>query len=274
MDAAGEQSHVFQIVSAQGGVIRGLFEILKDIVHDVSITVDESGFRILTMDGVRQMLMSLKLSADKFELFKIEGAGPHRLCVNVGALFKLLRVAGARDTVELYQEHRDREHIGIKISNDEKKTSTTFKMRLLDINFSEIKVPDQTFDATASMPSTYFQRLCRDMANIGNLLELGVSEDGNSLLLGCEGDFASQRTTIGSIEDGKHVVSIERFPRADDSPPPRLTGAYSLKYLSLFNKASSISPVVDLFFKHNYPLVLRFPISNLGFLQFALAQTT
>lgn len=268
-----ENKYVFRIVSAQGGVIRGLFEVLKDVVHDVSITVDETGFKILTMDGVRQMLMSLKLSADKFEYFDIQGSGPHRLCVNVGALFKLLRVAGARDTVELNMETKDREHVGIKISNEEKRTSTTFKMRLLDINFSDIKVPDQVFDATASMPSTYFQRLCRDMANIGALLELGVSEDGNSLRLGCVGDFASQETEIGSIEDGKHVVSIERFPRGDGSPPPELSGSYSLKYLSLFNKASSISPVVDLYFKENYPLVLRFPISNLGSLQFALAKS-
>jgi len=42
-------------------------------------------------------------------------------------------------------------------------------------------------------------------------------------------------------------------------------------YVNLFNRASGLSPVVELFMKKNYPIVMRFEISNLGYVSFALA---
>lgn len=266
-------SYGFYLSSAQGGVIHALFEALKDIVHDISLTVDEAGVRVLTTDGQKNMLLSLKLDGSKFERFY--SAGTHRLGLNVATLFKLLRIAGARDTVTLFGRKGDTESLGIEIANPDKKSSTKFTMKLLDINFADISVPDVTFDASVSMPSSYFQRLCRDINNIGSEMRISMPADRDELTLACEGSFASQATVLVPVVEGKHVVAIERYGReggvAKAEPP--LGGKYSLKYLNLFNRASGLSPVVELFLKHNYPLVMRFGISNLGFISFALAST-
>lgn len=236
----------------------------------MSIIVDETGIKVLTTDGIKQMLMSLRLDADRFEKFEIAGqAAPYRLGVNISSLFKLLRIATARDTVSLYMEKKKPDSLGIKISNPDNKTSTTFSMKLLDVNFTEINVPAVTFEATASMPSTYFQRLCRDMGNIGQFLNIRVAGDGERLSLSCAGDFASQETEIRPIVDGKHCVTITRHDEAGED----IQGTYSLKFLSLFNKASALSPNIELFFKRSYPLVMSFTISSLGDLRFALAHS-
>lgn len=263
----GDQ-YSFYITTAQGGVIRGLFEVLKDILHDVSIVVDAGGIRVLTTDGIKMMLMWLRLDADKFERYETS-AGPHRLGVNIASLFKLLRIATARDTVSLYMEKSRADVLGIRISNAEKKTSTSFSMKLLDVNFADISVPPVSFDATVSMPSAYFQRLCRDMGNIGQYLDITVAGDGSRLVLACEGDFASQTTEVSPAVDNKHCVAIERHT-ADAGD---IGGHYSLKYIGLFNKASSLSPTIELYFKRNYPLIMCFAISSLGDLRFALAHS-
>jgi proliferating cell nuclear antigen len=263
------ESMAFYMSSAQGGVIHSLFEALKDIVHDISITVDEAGMRVLTTDGVKQMLLSLKLDGSKFE--KFHSNGTHRLGVNVAALFKLLRIAGARDTVTLFQRKADTETLGIEISNPDKKTVTKFSMKLLDVNFADIKVPDVAFDASVSMPSQYFQRLCRDISNIGTELSIHMPPDEDALTLSCIGSFASQSTVLSPVVEGKHVVAIERFGEGERC---ELGGTYSLKYTNLFNRASGLSPVVELFMKKNYPLVMRFEISNLGYISFALASSS
>jgi hypothetical protein len=63
---------------------------IEALIKDISITVDEAGMRVLTTDGVKQMLLSLKLDGSKFE--KFHSNGTHRLGVNVAALFKLLHM--------------------------------------------------------------------------------------------------------------------------------------------------------------------------------------
>ena len=270
MTSPDSSDYLFYITTAQGGVIRSLFETLKDILHDVSIIVDDTGIRVLTTDGIKQMLMWLRLDAERFERFEIAGAAaPYRLGVNISSLFKLLRIATARDTVSFYMEKKKPDSLGIKISNADNKTSTNFSMKLLDVNFTEISVPAVTFEATASMPSAYFQRLCRDMGNIGQYLNIRVAGDGGQLTLSCAGDFASQETEIRPIVDNKHCVTITRHDGGGDD----IQGSYSLKFLSLFNKASALSPNIELYFKKNYPLVMCFTISSLGDLRFALAHS-
>ena len=271
MTSPESDSYLFYITTAQGGVIRSLFETLKDILHDVSIIVDDTGIRVLTTDGIKQMLMWLRLDAERFERFEIAGAAaPYRLGVNISSLFKLLRIATARDTVSFYMEKKKPDSLGIKISNADNKTSTNFSMKLLDVNFTEISVPAVTFEATASMPSAYFQRLCRDMGNIGQHLDIRVAADGGQLTLSCAGDFASQETEIRPIVDNKHCVTITRHDVGGDD----IQGSYSLKFLSLFNKASALSPNIELYFRKNYPLVMCFTISSLGDLRFALAHSS
>ena len=264
------ESFAFYMSTAQGGVVHSLFEALKDIVHDISITIDEAGMRVLTTDGVKQMLLSLKLDGSKFE--KFHSNGTHRLGVNVAALFKLLRIAGARDTVTLFQNKTDTETLGVEISNPDKKTVTKFSMKLLDVNFADIKVPDVSFDASVTMPSQYFQRLCRDISNIGTELSIHMPADEDTLALSCVGSFASQSTILSPVVEGKHVVTIERFG-GDERPREELGGTYPLRYVNLFGRASCLSPVVELFMKKNYPIVMRYEISNLGYISFALASS-
>jgi proliferating cell nuclear antigen len=47
-------------------------------------------------------------------------------------------------------------------------------------------------------------------------------------------------------------------------------GTFSLKYLSLFTRASSLCSTVQVFLKKNYPLVLCYNVASLGVLKFCL----
>ena len=59
----------------------------------------------------------------------------------------------------------------IEITSESKKTKTQFQLKLLDINESRIEVPDVKMTSNTILPSTDFQRLCRDMSNIGTEIE-------------------------------------------------------------------------------------------------------
>jgi proliferating cell nuclear antigen len=244
--------------SIQGNAIRTLFEVLKEIVHDVSLRIDSTGVKLLTLDGARCALVYMRLWADAFEEFRCEGT--FALGLNMASMFKLVKTSGSHDTITLYMEDASSNELGIKIQNAEKNSVTDFKLKLLDVDDEIITLPDVEFDNVITMPSAFFQRMCRDMLNIGDTMI--IKSAGNQLLLGCNGDFARQETVIGEADAGMTMTA-----KSDRV----IEGRFSLKYLSLFCKATNLSNTIELFLKEAYPLILKYNIASLGELRFCVA---
>lgn len=257
-DVHGERPCLY-MKSIQGGAIRTLFEVLKEIVHDVSLQFDSSGIRLLTMDGARCALISMKLRADSFEEFHCDGK--YTVGVNVASMFKLVRTTGSHDTITLYMLPSASNELGITIQNADKNSLTDFRLKLLDVDSEEITIPDVEFDSVITMPSAYFQRLCRDALNLAD--HMTIRSQGNTLTLSCSGDFARQETQIGQADAGMAICS-----RPDAG---RVEGKFSLKYLSLFCKASSLCNTLELYLKESFPLIMKYNIASLGEVKFVLA---
>jgi proliferating cell nuclear antigen len=104
-----------------------------------------------------------------------------------------------------------------------------------------------------TLPSVDFQRLCRDMGNIGS--EIEIKRSGNKIKLRCEGDFANQETIIDCQDESPDIV-----------------GLYSLRYLNIFTKATSMCASVQIIQETgNRFLILKYNVANLGELKFYLA---
>lgn len=249
----------FYTKSIQGGAIRTLFEVLKEIVHDVSLQFDSTGVRLLTMDGARCALISMKLRADSFEEFQCDGK--YTVGINVASMFKLVRITGSHDTITLYMLPEFSNELGITIQNAEKNSFTDFRLKLLDVDSEEITIPDVEFDSVITMPSAYFQRLCRDALNLAD--HMTIKSQGNKLVLSCAGDFARQETIIGQADAGMNITSREDAAVVE--------GKFSLKYLSLFCKASSLCNTLELYLKDSFPLIMKYNIASLGEVKFVLA---
>ena len=245
------------VKSVQGGVIRTLFETLKDIVHDSNLTFGPDGAKLATMDAAKCSLVYLKLRAESFEEYMCNDTT--HVGLNMASMYKLVRMCGTHDTIVLYVLHDAPNELGIRIENAEKNSRTDFTLKLLDVDDRNINMPDMEFDSVNTLPSAMFQRLCRDMLSLSNTMTI-ISKKA-SLTLSCEGDFASQTTVIGETEDGLILESNH------DS---EIISKYSLKYLTLFCKASSLCNTTTLFIKENHPLIVMYNVAGLGELKFML----
>ena len=122
------------------------------------------------------------------------------------------------------------------------------------IRDSIYEVPEIPMTVTTSISSIDFQRICRDMSNIGT--DIFIKRVKNTISLGCSGDFANQETSIECVE------TVEK----------ELIGHYSLRYLNIFTKATSMCAMLQLMQEEeNRFLVLKYSIANLGELRFYLA---
>lgn len=236
----------------QATSFRNIFEVLKDIINDVNIYFDRTGVRIITLDTARVSLVHMFLGAENFE----EYSCPTEIIagMNMSNTYKLLKSVTNNDTLTL--SISDSEYLDIHIQNEVKKSSTKFKFRLLDINEDILDIPEMNMDVITTIPSSDFQRICRDMGNLSN--EITVFRDGNMLHLSCIGDYANQSTDIECI----HTVDT------------RIGNTFSLKYINLFTKATGMCSSVQLL-QHpedcDMPIVLRYSIANLGDMKFYLA---
>lgn len=255
---AAPPGRVLLLRSIQGNAVRTLFEVLKEIVHDVSLRIDKTGVKLLTLDGAKNALVYMRLWRQGFEHFECHGE--HVLGLNMSSMFKLVKTSGSHDTITLYMDADATNELGIKIENAEKNSVTDFKLKLLDVDDEIISLPDVEFDSVITMPSAFFQRLCRDMLNLSDTMI--IRSAGNQLILGCNGDFARQETVIGEADAGMSVTS-----KSDKV----VEGRFSLKYLSLFCKAANLSNTIELFLKENFPLILKYNVASLGELRFCVA---
>jgi|TARA_R110000823_G_scaffold203292_6_gene334182 proliferating cell nuclear antigen len=239
-----------KLVTIQSSAIKSTFEVLKDILNDVNIYFRPSGMYIVTLDTARTSLIDMFLAADNFEEYKCEQdeiiAG-----INISNTFKLLKTITNTDVLTI--EINSKEYMDIEITSESKKTSTKFQLKLLDINESRIEVPDVKMTSNTILASSDFQRLCRDMSNIGSDIE--ITRIGNQLRLRCEGDFANQETCIECPEESQEIK-----------------GTYSLKYMNIFTKATSMCTSVQIMQEEgNRFLILKYNVANLGEVKFYLA---
>jgi proliferating cell nuclear antigen len=148
------------------------------------------------------------------------------------------------------------ETLEIIVQNQTKRSSSKFNLKLLDIDEDLLESPDLDTDIITTFPAVDFQRICRDMGNLAD--DISIFRDGNMLELSCRGDFADQSTSIECPDD------IEG----------RVGNTFSLKYINLFTKATSMCSSVQLLQNSqddSLPIILRYTIANLGDMKFYLS---
>jgi proliferating cell nuclear antigen len=238
-----------KLATIQASAFKSCFEVLKDILNDVNIYFKSDGMYVTTLDTARTSLIDMHLPADNFEEYECNEeivAG-----INISNTFKLLKSITNSDILNISIDSK--EYMNVEIVSESKNTNTKFQLKLLDINESQIEVPDIEMSTITTLPSVDFQRLCRDMSNIGT--EIEITREGTLMTLKCDGDFANQETSISCSEES-----------------PKISGLYSLRYLNIFAKGSSMCSSVQVLQEEaNRFLILKYNVASLGELKFYLA---
>jgi proliferating cell nuclear antigen len=251
---------IVNVKTVQSGAFRVLVEALKEILTDTNIIFDETGIKLIATDNSHTVLIHMKLDADKFEHFYC----PKKTVIglNMNNMFKLIKTMGNNDILTMSISKMEPNRISFKINNIEKQSQTIFKLNLLDIADEDITIPPAKFETELTLPSADFQKIVRDMTNIGEAIE--IKSSGSNLILSCEGDFADQQTILSETKDGL-AFSVK------SKPEEPIQGIFSLKYLLLFTKCTNLCNLLHIYIKNDYPLIIRYDIANLGHIKLCLS---
>jgi proliferating cell nuclear antigen len=256
----GGNMNCLEIRTVQSVAIKVLVEALKELLTDTSIEFDETGMKIIAMDTSHIVLVHLKLDAGRFEYYHCN----KRIAIGVNMLnlHKLIKTINNNDTLTMFIDSHDVNHLGIRIENGEKNSRTTYKLNLLDLDNQKISIDPADFNSVVTLPSCDFQKICRDMHNLAEYME--IKNVGNQLIFSCKGDFCSQETILCDNENGVHSIGNRK-------PNEIVQGIFSVKHLVLFTKATNLCNTVEIFLKNDFPIVCKYNVASLGEIKLCLA---
>lgn len=257
-----ENDYILEIKTIQASTIKSVIDAMKEILMDVNLEFDEHGMKIVALDNTHIVLIHLKLHAEKFESYYCM----KKLYVGINMLkfHMLIKTIQNGDILSLFIHKNDPNILGITIENNEKNVKTTYKLSMLDIDVINVDIPPADFNTIITMPSTYLQKIIRDMHNIAEYIE--IKNIGEKLILSCQGDFCVQDTVLATETQNIQIKNNE------NNSQEIIQGVFSLKYLSIFTKCTNLCSTVEIYLKNSYPIILQYSIASMGTVKLCLAQ--
>jgi proliferating cell nuclear antigen len=259
-DSEDNNQYLLELKTLQTTTFKSLIEALKEILVEANIECSKTGMRIIARDAKKGILVYLQLYAKRFEYYKCKKKVLH-MGISMYNFHKLIKNLNNNSTLTLFVEQHDLNRLGIVIENNERKTTTTYHMKLLDIdvNTHEFNTKNKV-GSVICMSASMFQKICREMYNLSDKISIMVYK--NNLTLACNVDtdtdeIASQETVISeSPEYMRFLVSSDEV----------IEGVYSLKDIIAFTKCSNISGggAMKLYLDNNLPLVIEYDVGDLG----------
>merc|ERR1711977_78897 len=186
------------------------------------------------------------------------------LGMNVEALGKILRMCGASDSLKLRAD-TGADHVSFQCESSAEDRIADFDLKLMEIESEHMEIPEQQYKVVAKLPSGEFQKICRDLKEFGETMQVSASKEGIKF------------SVAGDVGSGNVMLK----PREADKPEDKValtvhepvTATFALRYLVNFAKAAPLCGIVELGLGPDAPLLVKYDLERAdnGFMQFYLA---
>merc|ERR1712228_918673 len=140
-----------------------------------------------------------------------------------------------------------------------------FDLKLMQIESEHMEIPEQQYKVVAKLPSAEFQKICRDLKEFGETMQISASKEGIKF------------SVAGDVGSGNVMLKPREAEKPEDkvtlTVPEPVIATFALRYLVNFSKAAPLCGVVELGLGPDAPLLVRYDLDKAdnGFMQFYLA---
>jgi proliferating cell nuclear antigen len=246
----------------QAILLKKVVDAMKDLCKDVNFDCSEKGIQVQSMDSSHVALVSLLLRESAFADFKCDR--PTSLGMNVDSLGKIFKMCGPNDSLKLrWQNDADTLNFQCESSDDDR--IADFDLKLMQIESEHMEIPEQQYKVVARLPSSEFQKICRDLKEFGETMQLSASKEG--LKFSVTGDVGSGNVMLKPREAEKQEDKVALTVHEP------VTATFALRYLVNFAKAAPLSGAVEIGLGPDAPLLVKYVLEKAenGHMQFYLA---
>lgn len=244
--------------------IRNLFDIMKDIVTDVTMVFDKEGLSIRAIDP--EKVISVNMLINKPSKYSFQFPSPIYIGVNMQNLYKIIRGVTNLHVIA-FEVAKDLQNVlKIVIRHPATGVVSTTSLYSLDIPKNQPILPAYVFDGVCRLPTMQIQRTIKDLSHGSKKITIASSTDNDSSAQLC---FSSKGTSY------VYTTSISISPAKDGlmwlyKNKDKLSGEYITKYIERFCKPT-VGKTIELSFKADGLLSLCYPFLSVGELSMTIA---
>lgn len=252
---------MFEARLKQGFVLKKIMESIKDLVTEANFDCSSNGVSLQAMDSSHVSLVALFLRPEGFEHYRADRT--LSLGINLASMSKILKCADNKDIITLKAEDQG-DSVTFMFEEPKQTRISHFSLKLMDIDSEHLGIPETNYSCVVKMPSAEFQRICREIAIIGDTVKISASKEG--VKFNVSGDMGTGSIICkqsGAVDEEADQISI----KLEDE----VSLTFALRYLNFFTKATSLSPTVTLKMSPEVPLVVEYKIEDMGHVRYYLA---
>lgn len=252
---------MFEARLVHGALLKKVLEAVKDLINEGTWDCSATGISLQAMDNCHVSLVSLSLRSDGFDKFRCDRN--LSMGMNLASVTKILRCAANDDIITIKaQDDADSVTFVFEAPNQEKVSD--YEMKLMNIDTEHLGIPETDYSVVVKMPSGEFQRICRDLSQIGDSVQITCAKDG--VRFSVSGDLGTGNVKLSqtaNVDKEEEAVIIEM--------QEAVSLTFALRYLNSFTKATPLSAQVQLSMSADVPLVVEYKIEDMGYVRYYLA---
>jgi len=252
---------MFEARLVQGSMWKKVLESIKDLLTEAIFDCSSTGITLQAMDSSHVSLVSLSMKSDGFDTYRCDRN--LSMGINLGNMTKIMKCAGNDDVITMKAgDESDTVSLVFESPNQEKVSD--YELKLMDIDSEHLGIPETEYSCVVKMPSGEFQRICRDLSQLGDSVIICCTKEGVKF-------SASGELGTGNIKLSQNASSDKEDEAVIVDMNEAVNLTFALRYLNFFSKATPLSTQVTLSMSQDTPLVVEYKIAELGFLRFYLA---
>merc|ERR1712157_302000 len=182
----------------QAVLLKKVVDAMKDLCKDVNFDCSEKGLQVQSMDSSHVALVSLLLRESAFADFKCDR--PTSLGMNVDSLGKIFKMCGPNDSLKLRWQN-DADTLNFQCEGADDDRIADFDLKLMQIESEHMEIPEQHYKVVARLPSGEFQKICKDLKEFGETMQMSASKEG--IKFSVQGDVGSGNVMLKPRESEK-----------------------------------------------------------------------
>merc|ERR1719240_751620 len=157
--------------------------------------------------------------------------------MNIDSLSKVFKMCGSNDSLRLRWEN-DADKVAFVCESSEDDRIADFELKLMEIESEHMEIPEQHHKVVARLPSSEFQKICRDLKEFGETMQVKASKEG--IAFSVQGDMGTGNVLLKprSAEKPEEKVTL--------TVHEPVTATFALRYLVNFAKAAPLCGTVEL----------------------------
>lgn len=269
---SGRGDPIVHFQTSQSTPLLKIFEACRDLITDLNLHFvpdgddnNTPGILFMAMSDDHVAMVHLKMPAEQIR--RADTFVCRRGCcagIHVTSFCRCLKTISSHEEVSLTLYEGDTDNLYLTAEDPRVRKWREFKIPLLDIDEEQIPVPDAQFDCVFTMNAAELRSLCQQMSAV-EPDTITVENHGHSMVWKGRGENTLLVRFDTRTENAAGIVhhvepNVQRF-----------RNRYSLKYLTMFTRASGLCTDVRIHLKRFFPIILDFEIAGLGSLRFCLA---